>query len=92
MNLDVSREQESSGIGIPEDEKEKPWRRRKKVSYAEPEVTETSTPSNSYDVKPSSYTADQAELLHKLEESYQVIYHILTFAVPLLFTAYYFRI
>ncbi|EFO26060.2 hypothetical protein LOAG_02423 [Loa loa] len=70
-NLVVPRERELPRASILEDDKEKPWRARKRVSYAEPEVTETSTPSNSYDVKPSLCTADQAELLHKLEESYQ---------------------
>ncbi|CAG9537640.1 unnamed protein product [Cercopithifilaria johnstoni] len=72
INLDVSREQESSRADIPDDDKEeKPWRIRKRVSYAQPEVTETCISSNNYDVKPSSYTTDQAELLQKLEESYQ---------------------
>uniref|UniRef100_A0A7I4KH55 Uncharacterized protein n=1 Tax=Brugia malayi TaxID=6279 RepID=A0A7I4KH55_BRUMA len=72
-NLAISREHDSSGIDNPDDEndKEKSWRIRKRVSYAEPEVTETSIPSNSYDMKSSSYTTDQAELLHKLEELYQ---------------------
>uniref|UniRef100_A0A8R1TRK3 Uncharacterized protein n=1 Tax=Onchocerca volvulus TaxID=6282 RepID=A0A8R1TRK3_ONCVO len=70
-NLDVARKREVSKVNISEDDKEKPWRARKRVSYAEPEVIETSPPSSSYDVKPSSCTAEQAELLHKLEESYQ---------------------
>ncbi|KAL3989818.1 hypothetical protein ACH3XW_29155 [Acanthocheilonema viteae] len=68
INIDVSQERESFPADIPTDDKEKSWRVRKRVSYAEPEVTET---SNSYDIKLSSCTTDQAELLHKLEESYQ---------------------
>uniref|UniRef100_A0A0R3RG12 IF rod domain-containing protein n=1 Tax=Elaeophora elaphi TaxID=1147741 RepID=A0A0R3RG12_9BILA len=71
INLEVPREREPFRANIPDDDTEKPWRTRKRVSYAEPEITETSIPSNSYDVKPSSYTTDQAELLQKLEESYQ---------------------
>ncbi|KAM3729185.1 Laminin-like protein [Dirofilaria immitis] len=70
-NLDMTQKREICKIDIPEDDKEKPWRVRKRVSYAQPEVTETSIPSNNYDIKPSSYTIEQAELLHKLEESYQ---------------------
>lgn len=71
----IPKECESTKVVEREIAKEKPWRTRKRVSYAEPEVTETSILTNSYDLKPSSsYTADQAELLHKLEDSYQVIF------------------
>uniref|UniRef100_A0A1I8F210 Uncharacterized protein n=1 Tax=Wuchereria bancrofti TaxID=6293 RepID=A0A1I8F210_WUCBA len=71
-NLAISREHESSRIdNRDDDDKEKSWRIQKRVSYAEPEVTETSIPSNRYDMKSSSYATDQAELLHKLEELYQ---------------------
>uniref|UniRef100_A0A915PS83 Uncharacterized protein n=1 Tax=Setaria digitata TaxID=48799 RepID=A0A915PS83_9BILA len=70
-NLDVARGRDISGTSIPGNDKEKLGRARKRVSYAEPEVTEASFPSNDYSSKPSAYTADQAELLHKLEESYQ---------------------
>lgn len=78
INLDVPQKRESPETDILDHDKEKLWRVRKRVSYAEPEVTEASILSNnSYDVKPSSHTTDQAELLHKLEESYQVIYLLL---------------
>ncbi|EJW78020.1 hypothetical protein WUBG_11072, partial [Wuchereria bancrofti] len=71
-NLAISRGHESSRIdNRDDDDKEKSWRIQKRVSYAEPEVTETSIPSNRYDMKSSSYATDQAELLHKLEELYQ---------------------
>lgn len=75
INLDVAGEREAARVDIPDDDREKPWRVRKRVSYAEPEVTEALIPSNSYDIKSSSssYTTDQADLLHKLEESYQVL-------------------
>ncbi|VDK81735.1 unnamed protein product [Litomosoides sigmodontis] len=72
MNSDVLGEGEAPRVDIPDDDKEKPWRVRKRVSYAEPEVTEASIPSNNYGIKSSSCTTDQADLLHKLEESYQV--------------------
>lgn len=58
--------------GFPEDDKEKQNKGRKRVSYAEPEVTDTSDPiAATCDRKPLSLTSGQAELLHKLEESYQ---------------------
>ncbi|VDN25056.1 unnamed protein product [Gongylonema pulchrum] len=44
---------------------------RKKVSYAEPEVTNAPVSSNWPERRPSHHLTEQAELLQKLEESYQ---------------------